>query len=143
MAAKVPVAAGFPAWQLAKFGANAGAAGSLPEDDPDTDGSVNLLEYALNANPLRSFTAEQPVVAIDGAALAFTFTRNLDATDITLRVEATDDLAATPWSPIATWISGAGWSAAPGVTVSDIAGAVSIAESTASPRFYRVGVTWP
>ena len=37
--------------QLAKFGANAGAAGSLPEDDPDNDGTVNLLEYTLNANP--------------------------------------------------------------------------------------------
>ena len=40
----IPVTAGYPAWQLAKFGANAGAAGSLPEDDPDTDGTVNLLE---------------------------------------------------------------------------------------------------
>ena len=139
----IPVAAGYPAWQLGKFGANAGAAGSLPEDDPDTDGTVNLLEYTLNANPLRSFTAEQPIVVSDGGTLAFTFTRNLDATDITLRVEATGDLAAMPWTPIATWTPGVGWSANPGVTVSDIAGAVSVAESTASPRFYRIAATLP
>ncbi len=139
----VPVAAGYAAWQLGKFGANAGAAGSLPQDDPDADGTVNLLEYALNANPLRSFTAEQPVVISDVGAPAFAFTRNLDATDITLRVEATNDLAATAWTSIATWIPAGGWSVNPGVIVSDVAGAVNVAESATAPRFYRVAVTWP
>ena len=137
----VPVAAGYPAWQLGKFGANAGAAGSLPEDDPDNDGTVNLLEYTLNANPLRSFTAEQPTVARAGATLVFTFTRNLDATDITLRVEATDGLAATPWTPIATWLPGLGWDSIPGVNVSDIAGAVAVSSPAFAPRFLRVSVT--
>ncbi len=138
----LPVAAGYPAWQLAKFGANAGAAGSFPEDDPDIDGTANLLEYALNANPLRSFTAEQPTVSSDGAALAFTFTRNLDATDIALRVEATDNLAATPWSPIATWAPGIGWDAIAGVTVSDTAGAVAVSAPASAPRFLRVSATF-
>ena len=139
----LPTAPGYAAWQLGKFGANAGAAGSLPQDDPDADGTVNLLEYTLNANPLRSFTVEQPTAVIDAGTTAFTFTRNLDATEITLRVEATNDLAASPWTPIATWLPGTGWSAIAGVTVSDIAGAVSVAESATSPRFYRIGVSLP
>ncbi len=139
----LPVAPGYAAWQLGKFGANAGATGTLPEDDPDADSTVNLLEYTLNANPLRSFAAEQPVVTSDAGTHTFTFTRNLDATDITLRVEATHDLAATPWTPVATWNTGIGWTADPGVNVSDVAGAVSILENNTAPRFYRVAATLP
>ena len=141
IACTIPVAAGYPAWQLAKFGANAGAAGSLPEDDPDLDGTANLLEYALNANPLRSFTAEKPIISTDGGTLTFSLTRNLDATDLTLRVEATDDLAAMAWSAIATWTPGNGWTSIPGVTVNDIAGAVNISTPASAPRFLRVSVT--
>ncbi len=139
----VPVAAGYASWQLAKFGADAGAAGSLLEDDPDLDGSTNLLEYALNTNPLRAFTANQSAVIAEAGTSTFIFTRNLDATDITLRVEATDDLAATPWSTIATWTAAGDWSANPGALVSDIAGAVTVTENIAAPRFYRLAVDLP
>ena len=137
----VPVAAGYPAWRLAQFGAN--ASGSLPTDDPDHDGTPNLLEYALNTNPHRSFTGEQPTVASNGAIFTFAFTRNLDATDITLRVEATPNLIATPWAPIATWTAASGWSTSAGVAVSDVAGAVTITQSAAAPRFFRISVTLP
>ena len=136
----VPVAAGYPAWQLAKFGASAGAAGSLPPEDPDFDGTANLLEYALNANPLRSFTAEKPTLSTDGSTLTFSLTRNLDATDITLRIEATEDLVAMAWSAIATWTPEVGWTSIPGVTVSDLAGAVNVSAPASVPRFFRVSV---
>ncbi len=139
----IPVAAGYPAWQLAKFGADAGAAGSLPADDPDTDGCVNLLEYALNANPLRAFSFEPPSAVSDGATATFRFTRNVDATDLTLRVEATDDLAATPWTAIATWTPGHGWSANAGVSVTDVAGATTVTEAEPPPRFYRINAALP
>jgi hypothetical protein len=139
----VPVPAGYPAWQLGKFGATAGAAGSLPGDDPDNDAMVNLLEYGLNANPVRFSRADQLTVAIEGAMCVLRFTRNLDATDVTLHVEATDDLLATPWAPLATWAPGVGWTTEPGVTVSDVAGAVDISVPAGSQEYFRIRVTLP
>jgi hypothetical protein len=53
-------------------------------------------------------SASNRAVAADGATFTFNFTRNLDATDLTLRVEATGDLGTTPWTPVATWTHGSG-----------------------------------
>ena len=140
----IPVAAGYSAWQLAKFGANAGAAGTLPTDDPDNDIATNLLEYALNANPLRAFIGVQPSVAANGATFTFSFTRNLDATDLTLRVEATGDLGTTPWIPVGTWTHGSGWITEPGYTASENADAVTITFAASEPDgSFRLAVTLP
>ena len=143
VAYSIPVNAGYSAWQLARFGAGGGGAATLPEEDADGDGIVNLLEYTLNSNPLSAVTADRPTVAKTGTAMTFSFTRNVDATDITLRVEATSNLTLTPWSPVATWSQASGWSAVSPATVTDIAGAVSVTEPAAGPRFYRILVTWP
>jgi hypothetical protein len=140
----IPITAGYPAWQLAKFGANAGSAGTLPPDDPDTDSAANLLEYALNANPLRAFIGTRPTVVADGATFRLNFIRNLDATDITLRVEATRNLDTTPWSPVATWTQGAGWITEPGYLASESADAVTITFIQSDPgAFFRLAVTLP
>ena len=143
----IPVAPGYAAWQLAKFGAAAGQPGSLRADDPDGDGATNFLEYALNTHPLRPATADLPAFQADAAHTTFSFFRNLAATDLTLRVEAKTNLAATAWDTVATWTSASGWTTAPGVTVSDIAGAVTVTDSTgtsATPRrFLRVKAVGP
>ena len=139
----VPVAAGYAAWQLGKFGANAGAAGSLMGDDPEQDGTPNLVEYALNANPTRFSKAEQLTVENAGANFVVHFTRNVDASEITLRVEGTGDLGVMPWAPLATWAPGVGWTAESGVIVSDIAGAVDVSVAADSQRYFRVSVTLP
>ena len=142
----VPVAAGYAAWQLAKFGTAAGQAGSLAGDDPDGDGAINLLEYALNTPPLRAAKGDLPAMSNDGPQATLRFFRNLDASDITLTVQATSDLAAT-FQPLATWTQAAGWTPAAGVSVQDIAGAVTVTDSAAlsgTPRrFLRVNVTRP
>ena len=142
----VPVAAGYAAWQLAKFGTAAGQAGSLAGDDPDGDGAINLLEYALNTPPLRAAKGDLPAMSHDGPQATLRFFRNLDASDITLTVQATSDLAAT-FQPLATWTQAAGWTPAAGVSVQDIAGAVTVTDSAAlsgTPRrFLRVNVTRP
>jgi hypothetical protein len=140
----IPVAAGYPAWQLAKFGANAGAAGTLPTEDPDDDRTVNLLEYALNANPLRASIGAQPAVAADGPAFTFKFIRNLDATDLTFRVEATAALGTVPWIPVATWTHSGGWTTEPGYVVSENADAVTVTFTASEPAgFFRLAVTLP
>ena len=133
----LPVAPGYAAWQLGKFTTSAGAAGSLPTDDPDGDGTPNLMEYALNANPAHFSKAEQLVVGDSGKVQ---FTRNLDATDVTLEIEATADLA-TPFAPIATWTQLAGWTSIPGVTVTESGGAVEIVAPAGDSRFFRAKAT--
>ncbi len=142
----VPVAAGYAAWQLAKFGSGAGQAGSLAEDDPDGDGASNLLEYALNTHPLRAAPGDLPAMSDDGTHATLRFFRNLDASDITLTVQATDNLAAA-FQPLATWTQAAGWAVSAGVSVEDNAGAVTLTDSaalSATPRrFLRVNVTRP
>ena len=131
------VAPGYSAWQLGKFTTSAGASGSLPMDDPDGDGAPNLMEYALNANPALFSKAEQLTVAGSGTVQ---FTRNLDATDISLEVESTTDLA-SPFAPIATWTQAGGWTSIPGVTVTEVGGAVEISAATGTARFFRARAT--
>jgi hypothetical protein len=133
----IPVTPGYATWQLGKFTSSAGAAGSLPMDDPDADGTPNLAEYALNANPALFSKAEQLVVGGNGAVQ---FTRNVDATDITMEIEATTDLA-TAFVPVATWTQAGGWTSIAGVTVTETGGAVEIATPPGDSRFFRVRVT--
>ena len=82
----------------------------------------------------------------DGTHATPRFFRNLDASDITLTVQATDSLAAA-FLPLATWTPAAGWVPAAGVSVQDLAGAVTVTDSaapSATPRrFLRVKVTRP
>ena len=142
----VPVAAGYAAWQLAKFGSGAGQAGSLAGDDPDGDGASNVLEYALNTHPLRAATGDLPGMSNDGTHATLRFFRNVDASDITLIVQAADNPAAT-FQPLATWTQAAGWTPSAGAGVQEIAGAVTVTDSAvlnATPRrFLRVKATLP
>ena len=134
----LPVAPGYAAWQLGKFPATAGAAGTFPMDDPDADGAPNLVEYALNANPAIHSKAEQLIVS---GSTTVQFTRNLDATDLTLEIEATSDLASIPFAPVATWTQAAGWSSIPGTSVTETGGAVKLTAPSASTRFFRARAT--
>ncbi len=143
----LPVPLGYASWQLAQFGLNAGQPETLRNADPDGDGAANLLEYAFNLNPLRPATTDLPAFHAEAAQMTLTFFRNLAATDLTLRAEATSNLTTPAWDAIATWTNGSGWLPLPGVTVTDIAGAVTVTDSAAaSPapqRFYRVKVVAP
>ncbi|MES2476601.1 MAG: autotransporter-associated beta strand repeat-containing protein [Verrucomicrobiota bacterium] len=107
-------------WQQANFGANwnnPAIAGDAV--DGDQDGANNLLEYALGSNPNLSSASAVPHSSIDAGKLKMTFTRNSSATDLTLSVMATDDLAST-WTEIARSIQGAAFTAiAPGAVVNE------------------------
>lgn len=74
-----------------------GAAADLA--DPDLDGVVNALEYALGGNQLAPGAGILPVAGRESGKLTITFARNLAATDVTLRVLAADSLAG-PWTAI-------------------------------------------
>ena len=85
-------------WRQTHFGANAGnpaIAGDLA--NPDGDAYSNLLEYALNLDPLAasptSIVADLENIAPDNF-LRLTVTKNPAATDITFSIEVTSDLTA-------------------------------------------------
>ncbi len=144
----LPVAPGYPAWQLGKFTSTAGQAGTLAGDDPDGDGANNLLEYTLNTNPLIAATGDLPAPSVAGTRATLSFHRNLAATDVTVRVEAIGNIAGSPWTTIATRTEAGGWITEPGVTVIENAGGfVTVTDSadlaTTPRRFLRVSATLP
>lgn len=90
----------FSAWQLAEFGTNASnpaISGDLA--DPDGDGIVNLLEYALNLNPNMAGVTGLPTAQTDPACgcLTLTYIQVISATDVVYAAEAASDPGG-PWS---------------------------------------------
>jgi hypothetical protein len=134
----------FERWQLAEFTpeqlAQPGGGGEL--DDPDRDGICNLLECALGLNPNQASSSGLPVCAVAGNYLTLSFNRQMNATDITYRVEGTGDLTSS-WTEIwnSTGVSyGGGINATEQVTVQDI---VSVPSPPTYKRFLRLKVTRP
>jgi hypothetical protein len=70
-------------WRVAHFGSHQNSASGSDSADPDHDGLVNLLEYALNGDPDIPSTAPMPRLT-NGT---FEYTPNSSATDITLMPE--------------------------------------------------------
>lgn len=130
-------------------GADSAAAG-----DPDGDGLANLLEYALNFDPLAADPAAlHPSVSTVNGHLALTFTRIPSSNTLTYEVQASPDLGANSWTTLARAVSG-------GATVDVNAGTLGITETTSgnslrvivvdatplagvSRRFLRLQVTQP
>ena len=86
------------------FLADAGVPANLrgPNDDPDSDGLDNLLEYALDLNPNGSggaFAGSLPATATTPELLQFTYRRVRN--DVIYIVESTTDLSAPGWTSVA------------------------------------------
>jgi hypothetical protein len=134
------VAAPFELWKQENFTpaqlAQPGVAGEL--DDPDRDGTPNLLEYALGMNQNVASSSGLPVGGIHGGYLTLSFNRQKAATDIIYQVEAVGNLNSS-WVEI--WNSftapyGGGENPSDLVTVQD-----TVPVSDAPKRFMRLNVT--
>jgi len=73
------------------------ASASLPSADPNQNGVSNLLEYALDLNPLSQTPPALPSVGWDmntpdGPWLTFTYRHNLKAQDLTYEILSSEDL---------------------------------------------------
>jgi len=124
---------------------------TLPDGaDPDGDGLPILLEYALSLQPRRADTVVLPAAAVhqdaDGARLHMVLTRDPGRSDISLLVQAADDLRG-PWSTVAASVAGAPFSGAgyvggdaatPGLKTVEIRDIESM--SSASRRFMRLKI---
>jgi hypothetical protein len=86
------------AWRVEKFGAAATGTTAAFSADPDADGLVNLLEYALGSEPLAAGSVALPFAGrvADGGNtfLTLTFTHPLLTTDVTFIVQAGGPLTA-------------------------------------------------
>jgi hypothetical protein len=87
-------------WRQQNFSTTANAGNAADTADPDGDGLLNLLEYALGSNPKGESASAMPQVSAVGGKLTITFTRNTAAVDVTLSVLGADDLAGT-WTELA------------------------------------------
>lgn len=117
-------ASSFQQWQAARFGAdwnNAAVSGNLM--DPNQNGIVNLVEFALGGDPIGNTTgmAVLPTIGKNaGNHLTLTFTRVANRTDLTLIVQGAD-APGGPWTDLAQSVSGGAFSVlASGATVSEM-----------------------
>ena len=132
------------AWRDAYFSLPDGGTNANATDDPDKDGLPNLLEYALGGNPTLPSSVVLPAPSQSGGHPILSFTRNLNATDLTFVVQSSNNLI--NWTTIATKAGASDWTKASGVTVSDPnTGPVSVIDSavvtTGGGRFLRLSVT--
>jgi hypothetical protein len=129
----VLVATALQSWRLNNFGTVVAIGTAADTADPDGDGLPNLLEYALNSNPLVADSASaRPTCQMSGSRLQFTFNRA--RSDVTYLVEGTSDL--TVWTTVATNPGTVGQS----VTVTDT---VDIPTANPPRRFLRLRVSSP
>ena len=93
---------GFAGWVMEQGLTGAPGFESGPTDDPDLDGTPNLLEWVLSGDPLAPNTARPVTFRMESGAPAFQFERTLQSKgQVTCRVEYTTDLKSNePWIEI-------------------------------------------
>ena len=131
-------------WQNVHFGLNAQRGRRRTSGQSLGRRIANLVKYALGLDPTRPTAAGLPTVTKNGGHLQLQFARNTGATDVTLQVLASTDLAT--WTAVATLGAGAtAWTTTQGTTVTDNNGQVTILDGVAAPatgqRFLRLQVT--
>ena len=125
------------AWRLEKFGIDANNEAIRGDHaDPDFDGTVNLLEYALGLEPLIASVGGAPVGDASGIYLTLSVQKNPAATDVTFSVQVNGDLA-----------NAAGWSAAGTTVLQDTPTLLEVRDNVpvdGSPRrFIRLEISHP
>ncbi len=95
-------------WKAYHFSNNATDA-ALAGDfaDPDGDGLVNLLEYALGTDPNNPDPGNTLAAALVNDHAQLSFNRNAVATDLTYVVETSTNLSV--WSAVLTYTDASGW----------------------------------
>jgi len=119
------------AWRQTNFSTTADTGLAANLSDPDADGIVNLLEYALGLSPTTPSNAGLPAAQVSAGTLSFTYKRAV-ATGLTYAVQTTTDLTnPASWTPT-------------GVTqgTPDVNGNVTATTPVGTgPRFLRLSVT--
>ena len=114
-------------------------------DDPDGDLAFNLYEYGTGTTPTNPLSFTPLSISISGLTAHVTFTRNTDATELTLIVEDSDLINTNGWSGIATNQIGL-WTPGLEVTETGVRNPVDVSieipdiVSNSTPRAYRLNI---
>lgn len=139
----------FATWQTEVFGEDAGTPEAAATADYDGDGQANLVEYATGTDPTAPQASGVTLLVNEVNKLTLSFTPNPEATDISLVVEAGNDLLPESWQVLASKSGAAAWLTQPGVTVTagPTPGSVAVTDSETIPgdekRFLRLRVRLP
>jgi chitodextrinase len=126
-------------WRKSKFGTDSDAGNGADDQDPNHNGIKNLLEYALDGDPLGHTTgiAILPKAERDpNNKLQIRFNRYTDRTDLTLTAQAADSLDG-PWADLA--VSALGAVFAPKVNAGAAESGTGTMRSVTVTDFYQIG----
>jgi chitodextrinase len=96
-------------WRQAKFGTTSNTGNAADDADPNHNGLINLLEYALGGDPVGNTTGLGILPQAERSAgdkLQIRFTRYPDRSDLRLTAQAADALNG-PWTDLAVSSAGA------------------------------------
>ncbi|MFN7141262.1 MAG: hypothetical protein ACK4UN_18190, partial [Limisphaerales bacterium] len=109
---------GIAAWRQTHFGSTANSGAAADDADPDGDGILNFVEYALGGNPILADTSILPQPVVEADRFGLLFSPNAAATEVIWTIETRATLGNANWTPIA-WKTGTSpWSLTPGVDIS-------------------------
>ncbi|MDB2499773.1 immunoglobulin domain-containing protein [bacterium] len=78
--------------------------------DPDLDGLINLIEYAIGSDPTSPTAIQLPQFGfqqiLSNEYVVYSYLKNPNAVDISISAEYTDDLASPTWIPITDFLNG-------------------------------------
>ncbi len=86
-------------WRVTHFGAPEATGNAADLADPDADGLVNLVEYALGFDPNEVDVAALPATASAEGQWVFNYTRPVDRSDLTYTVQVSTNLQS--WTTVA------------------------------------------
>ena len=88
----------YSAWADSVFPESVQEADRAADATPYGDGVANLLAYALGLDPLAEKLSKMPQAEVDESAVLFRYRSNIDAQDLEVMVETTDNL--TDWNDV-------------------------------------------
>jgi autotransporter-associated beta strand protein len=87
-------------WRQSHFGTVANSGDAADDADRDHDGVANLVERALGSDPRAGDSLGAPGITQGGTGFSFTFNRSRAATDLTVVVQVSPDLALQSWRDV-------------------------------------------
>ncbi len=142
--AVTPVLNPIESWRLKNFGSSGNSGIAADTFVAAGDGLANIVKYALGLDPrIPAAPGEVPVADTAGGALSITFRRARDASDVTLRVEAANDLAVGWTEEIWSSATNAYGGGANAFEVISVADPFPMDQAPNGRRYLRLKVTRP